>query len=184
MNILDVKTRKDFYSYLMNNHLKDKECFVYVKMGDPKEAKGIISYIDAVEVALCFGWIDSTKKVINSKVLQRFSPRNPKSKWTLLNVARVNRLIKRKEMTKYGLKVCKDYDKEYKQPIKLINSIKKNEEAYKFFISTPKLYQNIRLSNIDNIKDKSQRNKAIKTLINKCQQHKTYGSWNDYGRLN
>lgn len=181
-NVLDIKTREEFYSYLKDNHLKIDECFIYVKTGNPKNVMDIISYIDAVEVALCFGWIDSTKKVIDGKLLQRFSPRKEKSKWTILNIARVKRLIKRKEMTEYGIKACKDLDKEYIYPTYIINEFKKHKEAYNFFISTPKLYQDIRIAHIASF-NKKEYKKHLDILIKKSSAHKLVGLWNDYGRL-
>jgi len=183
MNVLDIKTRNEFYEYLKNNHLKEKECFVYVKLGNPNNINGSLAYLDAVEIALCFGWIDSTKKVIDGKILQRFSPRKKNSNWTILNIARVKRLIKTKEMTEYGLKVCKDLNKEYIHPKRIINTIKLDKEAYLFFISTPKLYQDIRVSYIASLKDKKDKRKALTSFIKKCHEHKMYGAYDDYGRL-
>ena len=70
-NILEFKSFDEFYTYLLQAHTKIKECFVVVKKGKSQEGK--LSYIDAVYVALCFGWIDSTCRNIGGKTVQRFS---------------------------------------------------------------------------------------------------------------
>lgn len=117
--------RDEFYKWLYENHNSVKECFVKVIMKDPKLTYRQLSYLDAVEVALCFGWIDSTTKKINNYIYQRFSPRLKKSHWTELNKERVRRLIKLGEMTKYGLSVCPNLDIPYSEPKKIINKLKK-----------------------------------------------------------
>lgn len=60
-------------------------------------------YLDAVEEALCFGWIDGTHRVIDGVRMQRFSPRKPKSPWAELNKERMRRLEKLDLMTDAGL---------------------------------------------------------------------------------
>ncbi|MBI4225515.1 hypothetical protein HY612_00195 [Candidatus Roizmanbacteria bacterium] len=68
--------------------------------------KPSIPYNDAVEEALCFGWIDSIEKGIDKERLaQRFSPRKPKSNWSESNKERIKRLIKVGKMTPAGLVV-------------------------------------------------------------------------------
>ena len=59
--------------------------------GDPAKCEGL-AYLDAVEEALCFGWIDSTVTRIDGITVQRFAPRTKKSHWTELNKERVRRL--------------------------------------------------------------------------------------------
>ena len=64
---------------------------------------GILSYIDVVEEALCFGWIDSTlKKLPDGRLAQRLSPRRPRSHWTELNLERCADLEARGLMTDSG----------------------------------------------------------------------------------
>ena len=179
--------RDEFYKWLSENHNSVKECFVKVIMKDPKLTYGQLSYLDAVEVALCFGWIDSTTKKINNFIYQRFSPRLKKSHWTELNKERVRRLIKLGEMTKYGLSVCPNLDIPYLEPKEIINELKKDKKAYEFFKTTPLLYQRIRLSNIEwtykRTKNIEKYKKSIENLIKYCWQGNLYGKWDDYGRL-
>ncbi len=76
-NILDITRREKFRQWLMENSSYEKECWIAVKRGKtpPEDA---LWYLDAVEEALCFGWIDSTVKNVDGVTLQRFGPRTKK----------------------------------------------------------------------------------------------------------
>ena len=96
------------YSYLKENHNRVKEFWIRVNRS-PKPEPGVIGYVDAVEVALCFGWIDSTLKRIDAgKPFQRFSPRRKGSNWCQRNIDRCKRLVEQGEMTEYGLAAIPD----------------------------------------------------------------------------
>ena len=70
---------------------------------------GILPYLDVVEEALCFGWIDSTlKKLPDGRLAQRLSPRRKNSHWTELNKERCKRLAEQGLMTDAGLKALND----------------------------------------------------------------------------
>ena len=64
-NIIDCKLKEEFYYWLKENNDKENECFLECKKGKIKSNNNILYYIDAVYMALCFGWIDSTQKVID-----------------------------------------------------------------------------------------------------------------------
>ena len=76
---LHVTNPKDWRNWLKKNHKTKKEIWlVYYKKGTGKRR---IEYNDAVEQALCFGWVDSTVKSLDKeRTVQRFSPRKPKAK--------------------------------------------------------------------------------------------------------
>ncbi len=77
---------------------------VWLKIAKKNSGETSITISDALDVALCFGWIDSQRKKYDDKYyLQRYSPRNYKSPWSKLNVERAERLIKSKRMKKNGL---------------------------------------------------------------------------------
>ena len=101
-NILtDIKTREAFRAWLINNGSTEKECYLVLKRGKPTD-KDTFYYIAAVEEALCFGWIDSTTRIIDGVTMQRFSPRRKKALWTELNKERVRRLERLGLMTDAG----------------------------------------------------------------------------------
>ena len=77
-NLLTIKSRDEFRAWLEQNHATEKECWVIVKRGRPQDDNSFW-YVDAVEEALCFGWIDSTtKKMTNGITAQKFAPRKKK----------------------------------------------------------------------------------------------------------
>lgn len=63
-NLIDVKTRQELREWLAENSATEKFCWVVVSV---KEQLGVVQYLDAVEEALCFGWIDSTKKTLRDR---------------------------------------------------------------------------------------------------------------------
>jgi len=99
---LYVTNRHDWRSWLKKSHAMVKEVWlIYYKKhtGKPR-----IPYDDAVEEALCFGWIDSTvRKIDEERFAQKFTPRRAKSNWSELNKARAEKLMKQGRMTKAGL---------------------------------------------------------------------------------
>lgn len=100
-NVLSAKNRSEFRSWLAGNSQIASECWVTVKRGKPTDETEFW-YIDAVEEALCFGWIDSNHKLINGVRMQCFTPRKKNSPWTELNKERMRRLEKLSLMTDAG----------------------------------------------------------------------------------
>lgn len=99
---LYVRNRRQFRRWLRANHARKSEIWlIYYKRHTGRER---IPYDDAVEEALCFGWIDSTVKRLDvSRYAQRFTPRKPGSVWSRLNLVRVRKMIRAGRMTKVGL---------------------------------------------------------------------------------
>lgn len=181
-NILDISNKEDFYNWLTANFDKEDECYLKVKRGKP--VIGIFSYLDAVEAALCFGWIDSKQIKIDGVIYQRFSPRRKGSPISELNKERVRRLIKLGLMTEAGLKAIPNLNKEYKPDKVVINALIK-ANVYETFLSFHPLYQRIRIYNVSFYKkiNKKTYKAALKHLIEQTRKNKMFGEWNDYGRL-
>ena len=99
---LYVPTRAEWRAWLTKHHESESEVWlIYYKQqsGRPR-----ISYDDAVEEALCFGWIDSiVKRIDDEKFAQKFTPRRNTSKWSELNKRRLRKLIRERRMTDAGL---------------------------------------------------------------------------------
>lgn len=97
------RTQKAWESWLAQNH--DREPEVWVKLA--KKGTGIpsMTYGEAVESALCYGWIDGlTRSLDDDFYLQRFTPRRPKSNWSQANVAKAEALIAAGRMQPPGLR--------------------------------------------------------------------------------
>ena len=183
-NILYCETKEEFYKWLKENHDKEKECFLECKKGKIKPNTNILYYIDAVYMALCFGWIDSTQKVIDGVRYQRFTPRKKKSHWSELNKARCKWLINNKLMTKSGLDVLPDLDEEFEIDKDILKSIKKDDEIWDNFNNFPELYKRVRIGNIQrDKKNKEAYKKALKHFLEETKNNNMYGDWDDNGRL-
>jgi len=99
---LYVTTREQFRAWLEKDHASKKEIWLI----NYKKATGrpSIPYVDAVEEAICFGWIDGLEKSMDAeRYALRFSPRRPKSNWTETNKERARRMIAEGKMEKAGL---------------------------------------------------------------------------------
>ena len=98
---LYVTHRDDFRKWLIQNHKTKKEIWLIQYKKATK--KPSINYVEAVEEALCFGWIDGLDKSMDSeRYALRFSPRRPKSNWTNTNKDRARKMIAEGRMTPAG----------------------------------------------------------------------------------
>lgn len=181
-NVLLINNRNQFREWLIENHKKEKECWIKnCKRGKPGFDQTIY-YLDAVEEALCFGWIDSVYKKVDGELYQKFTPRKKNSNWTVLNLARVERLKDLGLVTDDGLKVVPN--KEYVFDNTVIEDIKK-AGVYETFKSFPILYQKIRVSNLSSIKNISleKYKNSFDNFVKKTKANQLIGCWDDYGRL-
>jgi uncharacterized protein YdeI (YjbR/CyaY-like superfamily) len=97
-------TRKQWRQWLQKNHTT--EAGVWMVYYKKETGKPRVAYDEAVEEALCFGWIDSLpRKMEDGKAALKFTPRKPKSVWSKLNKTRVSKLIENKLMTTAGLAI-------------------------------------------------------------------------------
>lgn len=111
-NLLTFNDRRELREWFELNHLSEKCCWVACNRS--KTAKpDTLPYLEIVEEALCFGWIDSTlKKLPDGRLAQRLSPRRKGSHWTELNRLRCHDLERRGLMTEYGRKALKEIQNE------------------------------------------------------------------------
>jgi uncharacterized protein YdeI (YjbR/CyaY-like superfamily) len=99
---LYVTKPAEFYKWLKKNHAAKKEIWLVQYKKATKKAS--INYVEAVEVAICFGWIDGFEKGMDTeRYVTRFSPRRPKSNWTDTNKERARKMIASGQMTSAGL---------------------------------------------------------------------------------
>jgi uncharacterized protein YdeI (YjbR/CyaY-like superfamily) len=152
MNIgktLYAKNRKEWRSWLAKHHKSASEIWlIYYKKHSGKPR---IPYNDAVDEALCFGWIDSLLKPLDAhKYAQRYSPRKKTSKLSDMNRERVRRLIKSGRMTKAGLAAIEHVAKRAPQlPADILERLKQDPTTWKNFQKFPASYKRIRVGWID-----------------------------------
>ena len=102
--LLETDDRTVLRSWLMDNHQKECEVWVATYRGKLPMADAL-PYVEVVEEALCFGWIDSTCKLLpDGRLAQRLSPRRKNSHWTKRNQDRCRELEQRGLMTEAGRK--------------------------------------------------------------------------------
>ena len=148
---LDVKSRAAFRAWLAKYHEKRDEIWlVYYRKSSGKKR---ISYNDAVEEALCFGWIDSIAKPIDeTRWAQRFSKRKKGSKLSPMNRGRVERLRKAKLMKPAGLEALRhELEKGGSKavPADISKALKKDPEVWRNFRRFPETYRRIRVGWIE-----------------------------------
>jgi len=184
---LYVSNRVDWRAWLAKNHLTEKEVWlIYYKRhtGKPR-----IPYDDAVEEALCYGWIDSTiKRLDDEKYAQKFTPRNFKSNWSELNRKRARNMIKEGRMTKAGLvkfKLAgkqknkqtedKPIDKKVVIPADLKKALSANKKALENFNNFAPSYKKLYIRWILNAKRPETRTKRIKQTVKWSVENKKPG---------
>ena len=174
--------KKAWRAWLSKNHKREKEIWlIYYKKSSGKPR---IPYNDAVEEALCFGWIDSTvKKMDGEKFAQRFTPRRRTSQLSQMNRERIRKLIAQKRMTKAGLdavahkfKPEADHDF-FIIPKGILKAIEKNPEAWAHFQKLPKHYVRIRIAYIKNQGRHSQDafKRSLRHFIKMTAKNKRFG---------
>lgn len=103
---LTFKDSREWEAWLEKNGASSSG--VWLRLAKKEATQATISYANAVETALCFGWIDSRKKKGDQHFwLQRFTPRGVKSVWSKINREKAETLIRSKRMRPAGLKAVK-----------------------------------------------------------------------------
>ncbi len=102
MNQLHVTTRAKWRAWLRKHHADTSE--VWVVFDKKHTGKPALPYDDAVEEALCFGWIDSLmRRLDDDRYARKFTPRTANSRWSQLNRQRAERMIEAGKMASAGL---------------------------------------------------------------------------------
>lgn len=183
-NVIQVKTRQELRDWLETHAASEKCCWIIVSRSNSADA---LPYLDAVEEALCFGWIDGiVKKLPNTgETAQRLSPRRKKSNWTELNKERVRRLDKLGLMKEEGRRVLPDMKPEsFTIDEEIESRLKEETQVYQNFLHFPELYRRIRIDTIQSYKnDPELFYKRLDKFVENTRENKMYGQWNDNGRL-
>lgn len=182
-NLLAAKKRTELRTWLRENSQSERACWVIVTV---KPKPDTLLYLDVVEEALCFGWIDGVKKKIsNTQVAQRLSPRTKKSNWTELNKERARRLERLGLMTDAGRMVFpKDMHLPFKIDPNIEAKLKEDPEVYANFLAFPELYRRIRIDTIQcNEQDSILYQNRLDKFIASTKANKQFGAWHDNGRL-
>ena len=175
--MLYVTTRDQWRAWLKKHYKSEREIWLvsYKKhTGKPR-----IEYNDAVEEALCFGWIDSTVKTIDAdSFAQRFSVRNPKTPYSQANRERLRALARQGKVAKEVLATLGDLLEEevYEIPPDILRAIKANEDAWKNLQGFSPAYIRIRIAFIDRARHRPPEfEKRLRYFIRMTEKNKQFG---------
>lgn len=162
--------------WLSKNYDKEKEIWLVY----PKKSSGRphILYNDAVEEALCFGWIDSTaKRIDENSYAQRFSPRNPKSPYSEANKQRIRKLVREGKVIPLVMASIKGIlDEEFAVPPDILEAIKTDKKAWTNFQNYSPEYTRIRIGYIEGARNRPDEfRKRLNNFIKMTAKNKQFG---------
>jgi uncharacterized protein YdeI (YjbR/CyaY-like superfamily) len=176
------KSQKSFRNWLEKNH--EKIDFIWLALRKKDSKIKCITYPEALDEALCFGWIDSIVKRCNDDYfMQRFTPRKSRSIWSMINVNKVDALIKAGKMTAAGLAKINDakkngqwekaYGSKFEQPLPddLKKALKKNPEAWKNFSTFSPSYQRMYIAWVNFVKKEDARKRRIDKVVERSREN-------------
>ena len=165
----------EFRRWLAKNHAKQTE--LWLGMYKKASGKGGINYKEALDEALCYGWIDGVRKSLDAdSFVQRFTPRKAKSYWSAVNTRRAHELIKEKRMAAPGLKTFEARDQELtarysferEAPVfdpAYVKTFKANRAAWNFFEKQPPGYRRLATFYVMSAKRPETRTQRLERVI-------------------
>jgi uncharacterized protein YdeI (YjbR/CyaY-like superfamily) len=176
------KDRKQWRRWLYQNHHREREIWlVYYKKhtGQPS-----VSYEEAVQEALCYGWIDSTvRRLDEDRYMQKFTPRKENSNWSETNKKRARRLIAEGRMTRFGQKKIEaarangNWNRQVETspgltvPKELQVALNKNKTAKKNFENLSVSYRKQYLGWLGSAKTDKTRRKRIALIVERAEKN-------------
>jgi uncharacterized protein YdeI (YjbR/CyaY-like superfamily) len=170
------ESKKKWADWLAKQH--DKSAGVWVKLAKKESGARSVTRDEALDVALCYGWIDGQGKRFDDQYwLQKFTPRGPKSIWSKINTEKVAQLIANGEMKTAGLKAIEAakqdgrWDKAYASqknmtvPEDLQSALDRNKKAKFFFETLNSTNRYAILFRIHNVKKPETRVKRIQKFV-------------------
>jgi uncharacterized protein YdeI (YjbR/CyaY-like superfamily) len=181
-----VKTRKEWRDWLNQHH--DKSNGIWLVFYKKHTGEATLEYDEAVEEALCFGWIDSIiKRIDDEKYLRKLTPRKTDSRWSELNKKRIMKLKKKGLLTEAGLmkirkaKASGLWDKPDSPqipsniPRELESALAKNKKAKSFFDQLASSYQRRFIGWISAAKRQETRERRLRESITLLEQGQKLG---------
>jgi uncharacterized protein YdeI (YjbR/CyaY-like superfamily) len=183
---LFFKDRTEWRQWLEQNH--GTSTGVWLIHYKKKSQKKSVTHVEAVDEALCFGWIDSIlKKIDEDSFILKFSPRKSKSVWSKINKDKAEQLIAQGKMTPAGLEKIKEaqqhglWDVAYTNKVKerlptdLKQELIKNRAAWKHFQAFANSYRNMYIGWVKNTKNSDTRKRRIDEVVKRSELNKKPG---------
>jgi uncharacterized protein YdeI (YjbR/CyaY-like superfamily) len=178
------RSREHWERWLQSNH--SSSAGVRLKLAKQGSPVATVSFADALELALCFGWIDSQRLGYDEHFyLQRFTPRGPRSKWSQINRDKAIRLIERGQMRAAGHAQIRAaqadgrWDAAYEPqsqatiPPDLQTALDQNPTAARFFATLTGSTRYAFLFRLHHVKTETARAKRITDYITRLTNHRT-----------
>jgi uncharacterized protein YdeI (YjbR/CyaY-like superfamily) len=175
---------KDWEVWLKANHAESKG--LWLRLAKKNSGIESVNYAEALDVALCYGWIDGQKKSYDETTwLQKFTPRGAKSIWSKINREKADALIESKRMKAAGLKAIESarqdgrweaaYDSQSKatMPEDFQAALDQNAKAKAFFATLKSVNRYAILFRIQTAKKAETRIKRIRQFIEMLEKHET-----------
>jgi uncharacterized protein YdeI (YjbR/CyaY-like superfamily) len=180
---LRARSRAIWRRWLETHHARDNEIWlIYQKKhtGAPS-----VAYAEAVEEAICFGWIDTTVRRIDEDTwMQRFTPRRPGSAWSIVNRARYARLLAAGQMTPAGMAKAPTDQTSVPTaswllpdvvPPRLARELKRDKAAWARFTSLPPSHRKRYIVWIESAKQDATRERRVRQAIEKLKGKEVLG---------
>lgn len=174
--VLTFPSRKAWAAWLAKQHTASSG--LWVRLAKKESGIASVTYLEALEVALCYGWIDGQRKSLDGQYyLQRFTPRTARSKWSKISCARATELIEKGEMKPAGLREVErakadgrwdaayDGPRTATVPDDLRRGLAKNRIARDFFATLDSRNRYAVLHRIQNAKKPETRARRIATFV-------------------
>lgn len=179
------RTPADFRKWLEKNCARETELVVRLFKVHAKH-RGI-GYREALDEALCFGWIDGVRKALdNDSFTQRFTPRQKKSNWSAVNIKRVKELLKEGRMHPAGEEAFKNRDATAVAPYSFEaaemrldpafeKEFRKNKRAWEFFGSQAPYYRRVATFWVMSAKREETRARRFAHVMERCKKRLKIG---------
>jgi uncharacterized protein YdeI (YjbR/CyaY-like superfamily) len=176
---LHPATREQWRAWLVRHH--DEASEIWLVTYRKAVGKPSVAYNDAVEEALCFGWIDSTRKRFDDEsTAQRYTPRRPGSAFSQINKERLARMIEQGRVAPAVLASLELDDvrpERYRVPADIEAALRAEPEAWRYWKSCSPAYRRIRAAYVDGARggDVSEFRKRLDHLVRKTAAGKPFG---------
>lgn len=185
IHVVSFASSKEWRKWLAENH--DKSNGVWLRLFKKDSGEKTVTYAEALEEALCYGWIDGQKnKYDTQSYIQKFTPRRPKSIWSKRNTEIAERLIQEGKMKKVGMQQVElakadgrwqqayDSPKNMTVPEDFLQLLSKNKKAKAFFDELNKANQYAIAWRLQTAKKPETREKRLKEILQMMSEGKKF----------
>ena len=173
--IVQVADQQAWRQWLDQNH--DSVAAIWLKFAKKGSPTATVSYGEAIEEALCFGWIDGTTgKLDANRYVQRFTPRRPTSRWSAINIRRARRMIAAGKMTAFGRQAFRPERKTEPHPTELPKNLQDrfltDTNAWQTFQAFPPFYRRMTIAWVASAKKEATQLKRLQKLMEFSSKNK------------